>query len=333
MMKKHFEQDENIVLKVICLLLLLVVYTFCMGCGNQIAKHIKNDKIEEGYTVTDSTGTVLKFTKKPEKIISLSISTDEIIIDLVPVNRIKAVTYLADDPGISNVVERVKVIPERAYGNSAEALLAMKPDVIIAADFFKAEMIQTLRDLGLSVYVYKTPNNIKEIKTAIKAIAALVGEQEQAEKMIRQMDHKLKFIKDKVGDIKPGEQKRVVFVRSNGIFYRPETSFMDVCRYANVRDATEDLRYEQSGILSQEEVVRLDPDAFVIPVWNYDGKHDPLQMQEKILSNPSYQTTKAGKDKNVVMLPAASVLAVSQYTVDAVEGLAKAMYPQKFSEE
>lgn len=33
------------------------------------------------------------------------------------------------------------------------------------------------------------------------------------------------------------------------------------------------------------------------------------------------------------MLPAAHLLTVSQYTVDAVEDLAKAMYPRKFNEE
>ena len=48
-------------------------------------------------------------------------------------------------------------------------------------------------------------------------------------------------------------------------------------------------------------------------------------MKAEILSNPSYQTTKAGKNKNVIMLPAAHVLAVSQYTVNAVEDIAKAM--------
>ena len=106
---------------------------------------------------------------------------------------------------------------------------------------------------------------------------------------------------------------------------------MDICRYANVKDATEDLHYTQSGILSQEEVVRLNPDAFVIPVWNYDGKHEPVQMKAEILSNPSYQTTKAGKNKNVIMLPAAHVLAVSQYTVNAVEDIAKAVYPENFN--
>lgn len=218
-----------------------------------------------------------------------------------------------------------------SYGNSAEALLAMHPDIIIAADFFKQEMIQSLRDLGLKVYVYKTPNNMEEIKKAINDIAVLVGEPANAEKLIKQMDSKLKSVKNRVGSIKPSEQKRVVFIRSNGAFYRPESSFMDICRYANVKDATEDLHYTQSGILSQEEVVRLNPDAFVIPVWNYDGKHDPVQMKAEILSNPSYQTTKAGKNKNVIMLPAAHVLAVSQYTVNAVEDIAKAVYPENFN--
>lgn len=192
-------------------------------------------------------------------------------------------------------------------------------------------MIQSLRDLGLKVYVYKTPNNMEEIKKAINDIAVLVGEPANAEKLIKQMDSKLKSVKNKVGSIKPSEQKRVVFIRSNGVFYRPESSFMDICRYANVKDATEDLHYTQSGILSQEEVVRLNPDAFVIPVWNYDGKHDPVQMKAEILSNPSYQTTKAGKNKNVIMLPAAHVLAVSQYTVNAVEDIAKAVYPENFN--
>ena len=312
MIKKYLEKDENIIAKIICFILLVFVYNFCMGCSNQIEKNTENDKIGNKYSITDSTGTVINFEKKPEKIVSLSISTDEILIDLVDSKRITAVTYLADDPEISNIVDRVKSISNRAYGNSAEALLAMHPDIIIAADFFKQEMIQSLRDLGLKVYVYKTPNNMEEIKKAINDIAVLVGEPANAEKLIKQMDSKLKSVK-------------------NRVFYRPESSFMDICRYANVKDATEDLHYTQSGILSQEEVVRLNPDAFVIPVWNYDGKHDPVQMKAEILSNPSYQTTKAGKNKNVIMLPAAHVLAVSQYTVNAVEDIAKAVYPENFN--
>ena len=66
-----------------------------------------------------------------------------------------------------------------------------------------------MRDLGLKVYVYKTPNNMEEIKKAINDIAVLVGEQANAEKLIRQMDNKLKSVKNKVGSIKPSEQKEL----------------------------------------------------------------------------------------------------------------------------
>ena len=329
-METNFVKNKKFTVKKVCCVVIILVCLFCVGCGNHIAKNIVNDTIEEGYTVTDSTGAVLTFTKKPEKIISLSISTDEILIDLVDLKRIRAVTYLADDPGISNIVDRVKAIPDRAYGNSAEALLAMQPDVIIAADFFKPEMIQTLRDLGIKVYVYKTPNNINEIKKAINDMALVVGEPVKGNLLIEKMDKKLAYIKNKVGAINPSEQKKVVFIRSNGVFYRPESSFMDVCRYANVKDATEDLNYDKSCIVAQEEIVILDPDAFVIATWNYDGKHDPQQLVQEILDNPSYQTTKAGKNKSIVKLSAAHILSVSQYTVDAVEDVARTMYPEKF---
>ena len=52
----------------------------------------------------------------------------------------------------------------------------MHPDIIIAADFFKQEMIQSLRDLGLKVYVYKTPNNMEEIKKAKEYIKKVYKE-------------------------------------------------------------------------------------------------------------------------------------------------------------
>ena len=109
--------------------------------------------------------------------------------------RITAVTYLADDPEISNIVDRVKSISNRAYGNSAEALLAMHPDIIIAADFFKQEMIQSLRDLGLKVYVYKTPNNMEEIKRPLMILLYWLVSRPMLKKLIKQMDSKLKSVK------------------------------------------------------------------------------------------------------------------------------------------
>ncbi len=46
-------------------------------------------------------------------------------------------------------------------------------------------------------------------------------------------------------------------MRSNGAYYSPEASFNDVCRYAQVRNALEELHYDKPGIVNQEAVVQL----------------------------------------------------------------------------
>lgn len=119
-----------------CIVLILFVFACILeGCAST-RDDVNTTTLNTGYDVVDSTGTKMHFTKKPERIVSLTISTDEILLELVAVERIAALTYLVDDPGISNAVEKSKKVSARLDGNSAEAILALKPDLVIVADFF-----------------------------------------------------------------------------------------------------------------------------------------------------------------------------------------------------
>lgn len=141
---------------------------------------------------------------------------------------------------------------------------------------------------------------------------------------------------------------KVVFVQNNTLIWHkaiPTAPGQEALANKVIEEGIRELDISKDDILgvaatgygknlmnSADKVIdEVSANAFVIPVWNYDGKHDPVQMKAEILSNPSYQTTKAGKNKNVIMLPAAHVLAVSQYTVNAVEDIAKAVYPENFN--
>lgn len=126
-------------------------------------------------------------------------------------------------------------------------------------------------------------------------------------------------------------RKEWFFFRSNGAYYSHKSSISDICRYAKVQDATLELKYDKACVLNQEEVLRLNPDAFGIATWNYDGKHDIAAMKEELLNNPGYAETKAVKNKEVYTFSGAHILSVSQYTVKAVEELARQAYPDKFS--
>lgn len=318
-MKKVFYKN---LLLLLCFLTLLL----CVGCSKN--ESTASETKHSGYTVTDFTGTKLEFSSKPQRIVSMSIGTDEILVDLVPLSRVLGVTYLADDGGISNIVERAKQIPNRTHGNSPESVMGLNPDLVLISDFFPPESYQTLRDMGMRVYVYKTPSNFAEIKSAIKELAQVVGEPQKGQALVDKMDAHIKKVQDKLGDIK--EKRKVLFISAIGAYYSPDGTFRDTCNKAFVVDATEKLKSKESFSLSQEVILDLNPDTFVISDWNFDGKHSPEDLKRDILSNQAYATTTAGKNKSIITIPSAHLLTCSQHFVLGVEDMARAAYPEKF---
>lgn len=302
------------------------------GCNNEkVDSSVQKDKNKpSSYTVTDDTGLTLQFTEKPKRIVSYSISTDEILLALVEPQRIIALSRLVDDPGVSSIVKEAKQVPGRVQGNSMEGVLAFKPDLVIIPDFHPPEMLQSARELGLKVYIYKTPSDIKGVKRSIRQIAALTGEKEKGEAVIAKMEARIQQVQQRLAGIPASQRKRVIQLRSEGAFYAPDNSFGDVCRHAGVSDATLELKYPSAMEITQEKVVELNPDIIFVPDWDYDGKHNPDGEKRKILNNPSYRGMKAVQQGKVYTISGALVLTVSQYIADAVEEVAKMSYPEVF---
>ena len=320
----------------ICFALLLTVSFFIFsGCKNDSTGNLKENLPgqKSSYTVTDDTGLTLQFAEKPRRIVSYSISTDEILMALVEPERIAALSRLADDPGVSSIVKEAKQVPHRVQGNSVESILAFKPDLVIIPDFHPQEMLQSARELGLKAYIYKTPSDIKGVMRSIRQIAALTGEKEKGEAVIIKMEEKIKRVEKKLSAIPPKQRKRVIQLRSEGAFYAPDNSFGDVCRHAGVNDATLELNYPTAMEITQEKIVELNPDIIFVPSWDYDGEHEPVGERLKIINNPSYQGIKAVREGKVYTISGALVLTVSQYIADAVEEVAEMSYPELFSSQ
>ena len=329
---KKIENNRGTGFYIITLLLVLLI-TVVSGCKPEKTDSSSHNKAgsSSSYSVTDDTGLTLQFTEKPKRIVSYSISTDEILMALVEPQRIIALSRLVDDPGVSSIVKEAKQIPNRVQGNSLEGVLAFKPDLVIIPDFHPPEMLQSARELGLKVYIYKTPSDIKGVKRSIRQIAALTGEKEKGEVVVAKMEERIKQVQQRLANIPVSQRKRVIQLRSEGAFYAPDNSFGDVCRHAGVSDATPELNYSSAMEITQEKVVELNPDIIFVPAWDYDGKHEPDGEKRQILNNPSYRGMKAVQQGKVYTISGALVLTVSQYIADAVEEVARISYPEVFS--
>ncbi len=231
------------------LTLLLALSVLCVGCSKPTLIEPESKPL---YTLTDATGTKVSFTKKPERIVSLSISTDEILLDLVEPKRIVALTKYVDDEGISNATDKAKAVKGRVQAGNPEAILALRPDLILLPDFSSADTIQSLREMQQPVYVYKTPYNLAGVRACIKELGQVVGEEAAAQLILQRMEARLSQLQQKMGPIPATEQKRVIFMSDKGAYYSPEHSFNDICKHAQVVNALSQLLYAKPLTVVQE---------------------------------------------------------------------------------
>ena len=305
-------------------LLLLVVLT---GCGPQRQQAKKSGDVL--YTVTDATGTKLSFYEKPQRIVSLNVSVDEILLDVVDNKRIAALSAMVDDPSICSAGEKTKAVKQRVNTLNLEGILALQPDLVILPDY-DLQPIRGMRSAGLKVYVCHTPTNIKDIYGFIKEIGAVTGETQAGDKLAGDLKAKLESVRNKVTAVVPEDKRLKVLCLSFTGPLAAKGTFADLCYYEGLRSVLEGIDIPYQSNLSEEKMLELNPDMIITPSWDYSKKGDPEKFRLKIINNPVYKNISAVKNNKVVRLHDNYLYSTSQYTVKAAEEMAKAAYPELF---
>ncbi len=122
----------------------------------------------------------------PQRVMSLSLCTDALALDLLPPARIVSVTYLAhrsSDPVLAAKAARVGI----NYGN-AEEVLAEKPDLVLAGTFSTPATRALLRRLGAPMLVLQPASDFAEIRDATRLVARVLGTEARAEALLGHMD-------------------------------------------------------------------------------------------------------------------------------------------------
>lgn len=309
---------------ILCLIGCLLLLVGLAGCGNTG----KTTNEAAGRIVTDYQGKQVKLPSKPQKVVSLSVSSDEILLELLPANRIAALTNSMDRMEISNALEKAKQVKARIDPGSPESILKLQPDLVIVPDFIRPEVISTLRDTGLTVYVYHKPNSFAEVKKTIKELAGLV--EEKPDLLLNYMEQKEKVLAQALGQRKGQPFKRAVYLMTNGAYSNPHSPYQDICKYAGVEDATMELKLGKKTFLSKEQLVKLNPEVIIVTDFNWDGKTETEAKIKAILEDPAYKNIKAVRDKQIVAIPGAHIYSLSHHIIDASEDLARRVYPQCF---
>ena len=248
------------------------------------------------------------------------------LLGLVPENRIAGLSgKINEDKEKSNIVDKAKKFPK--VESSEEVLISLEPDLIIVADWLTKKIDDIGAVIGAKVYYYKTPNSYEDQKKVIRYLANLVEERENGEKLIKNMDDRLKSLQNKIAKNYKGAKPRILMYTSFGTTSGKNTTFDNIVKLINGINVVAEVGIDRFNDISKEKVIELNPDIIIVPIAK---KYDNVDKISKLFfEDPSFKNVKAIKNKKVYFMQYKDITPISQYMINSIEELAKVVYQFK----
>lgn len=319
---------NNLSLTLAALAMLLVSMLLVAGCGSN-----KSQQSASSYKVVDDQGVEVDFDQKPTRIVSMTLSTDDILLGLVKPDRVVCANNLVDDPISSNIAELGKNIPNKVRHPKVEEILAMEPDLVIAPDWGDIDYVDSLRNMGIKVVVMKGPKCLQDIRDNITLMSKAVGEPERGEKLISMMDSKLAEIKAKVDKIPQDQRKRVLLISLMSNYGGKDCIYDDACQLAGVTNCLSEYGLKRGDKLTKEMMVQMNPDLIFLPTYTAHGAFDIQKFRDKYLKDPVLQQMKAIQSGSIKEPRDSYIYSASQDFCFAVQEIAYTVYGDEFKLE
>jgi len=203
--------------------------------------------------------------KKPQRIASLGLCTDQILLMLVDASRIATVNHQAIDPVASYMAKAVGNIPLN-YG-SAEEIIPLHPDLVISTSFGSPDAVRILKALGYHVELMPLPTSVSDIRDMLLLVGQWLGETEKAKALIADMDKK---IADSQARNQGKQSPRAMIYSPNGYTIGSDTLENDILHQAGYRNLAAEMGVQRFQQISLETLVATQPDRILIDNYAYN---------------------------------------------------------------
>jgi iron complex transport system substrate-binding protein len=273
--------------------------------------------------LTDDLGRQVKLGAPAQRVVSLAPSNTEILFAMGAGSQVVGRDELSDYPA------QIAGIPSvgGSMGNfSTEAIVALKPDLVLAAEINTPELVKTLEGLGLTVYYLSNSTTLDGMYANLEAVAKLTGHVDETSTLVQSLKARVTAVDTKLAGI---SEKPTVFYELDATdASKPYTAghgtFIDLLIQRaggmNVASPLKD-KYPQ---VSLEELVVLDPDIIILSDSAYG------ETPEKVAARPGWGTLAAVKNGRVYPFDYHLLSIPGPRLVDGLEQLAKLLHPDLF---
>ena len=309
----------------LCALLaaVMVLALLLTGCGGEQQKAADSSTF---VTVTDDLGRQVELKAKPARIVVTSASFLEPLeavggAELVvgrPDSKTKMPAYAKDITSVGKV-----------YQIDTEKVLSCQPDLVIINKGMNEKLVEALEGSGIKTLVLDM-KSYEDVKREVNTLAAVTGNKEKGEALIKDMDEKIAAVKNSI----PADKRRVSIIHSTsqGLSVQLDGSIAGsvakMLGWENVASGSKPLeKNPDAAPYSMETLVEQNPEIIFVTSM---GKLSAIKASmEETMQGPAWQSIPAVREKKVYYLPQELfLLSPGIHYPEAVAEMAKCVYPQ-----
>ena len=212
----------------------------------------------------------------PQRVVSVSLCTDEYVFRLLPRDRIAALSFLSADrhPVVSTIADAVSGIP--LVHASTEEVLARRPDLVVIYAGTELRLQAQLRRAGVAVYDVAWAQSLDDVRTVTRALGSALGAPARAEALLAAMDRQLAS-RDRLHP-----SVRTLIYEPNGYATADGVS-TQVMQAAGLVDVSAQEGVTRAGTIPVENLVAAPPELLLL---NGAEKEHPA-LADLVLSHPA----------------------------------------------
>lgn len=247
----------------------------------------------------------------PQRIVSLNLCTDQLLMMLVEPSRIAAVSYFARRPNISAMAAVAAKL--RITHGKAEEIFLLKPDLVLVGSYTSRTTVNLLRKLKQNMVVVAPSRNFEDIFKNIKIIGKAVGENAKAAKLVGELQAQLRKL---AAAGKPASPLAALYF-ANGYSSGKNTLIDGIVRKGGFSTLGEKLAFAGTRKISLETLILARPDVLVVEQKRYAGE----AVAYEVFKHPAMRHLKI--KAATISLSNALMICGTPKTVKALETLQK----------
>lgn len=299
--------------KIFKMIMITLAIMLMSGCSAKLS--IGNDS-SYPMTIKDNSGMSVVIDKEPEKVVSLSPVTTEIIAAVGGLDKLVGRTSYCDYP---KEIKDIDEIGDLITVN-IEKIVELDPDLVIGSAYLDQGVRNQLENAGLTVVTIYTEDSFDGTYKDIETIGKILGKVKEAEKVVADMKSKVESIKERVAKAKT--EPSVYFVvgfGAGGEFTATGDTFIhEMIEMAGGKNIAYD------GVqwsFSLEKIVERKPDLVI---------YSSVLDENELISSNGFKDLDSIRKGDVFSIEANLIERTGPRLADGLEELVKLIHPELY---